>query len=33
MTREYANRPEFLGQNQDISGACPRALHFSECFI
>jgi hypothetical protein len=24
------NRQEFLGQNWDIAGACPRALHFSK---
>jgi hypothetical protein len=29
MTKENANRPEFLGQNWDISGATCRALHFS----
>ena len=30
MTKENANRPEFLGQNWDISGATCRALHFSK---
>lgn len=24
------NRQEFMGQNWDILGACPRALHFSK---
>ena len=28
LTREGANRPEYLGQNWDITGSCPRALHF-----
>jgi hypothetical protein len=33
MTREGANRPEFLGQNWDISGANCRALHFSKQLV